>query len=820
MKHMYIFSMNHGMSKSAVSDSLACEKSSLPQPNNLPGSFQEAKHLISPLLMPLQKYDACINDCVLYRDTKEKQFVTLQSCPVCNEPRTKNGITQKRFTYMPVGPRLSRWFGTTNLCKLLYANRLSVNGTVKDFTDGKLYSSWFQPGGVFEGVPESLAIPLSLFTDGVNPNKHMTSSKSMWPIILTWINLPIDIRQLLGPMLLVGVIPSGIKGSEPKSLEPYLELLIDELLSLTEFTVYNQYEAAPVTVKVALLQFLCDIPAFSKLFHLSGHGALRSCPYCTEAGQHCKHLHKTIHNSNRRFLPADDPLRTADDFGSVEQREKPAPYSPENEIQLREKYDRKPNNNQKSKLQKETGLKGKYSLLRLPYHNRMQQMQPDAMHTLADFIGHLLDALTGKHSTTKVQKCEQSFGRFNDVWNSFPDSAVIQDPRPTKKRKTTKDTSTEIPHSVPWSLSKEQIKEADRRASEICYTDVQDITPGPHFSKPWTLRTMNSKLQFVTSGGLEWCVKGFLPPTQEETLFFLLNVLKRMITPVLKECDVQQLQDDVHTALCLLEKDFPLSLQNLTTHLIHHMVDGLLDFGPVYGRWLFPYERANGWISRQCLRKGVEESTVMETYVIYDWCVHMVLSQQFKPSEVFSGESRLVDLAEKLSSEQTETCIQMIPDQHDQATSRKEKSTLKKSKLTPQMMDAMFRFYVNVMAVNVMSFQDSVMEDHRSCSVVDNCGRTVQYHGKGFKRKTASVVKIPSVSGVQFAEILYFLSHQMNNCFQDWVVLNEFPLATKENGFYCFEPTSVRQRLMHVSLLSQPLVHVRKEGLLWVLNHC
>lgn len=56
--------------------------------------------------------------------------------------------------------------------------------------------------------------------------------------------------------------------------------------------------------------------------------------------------------------------------------------------------------------------------------------------------------------------------------------------------------------------------------------------------------------------------------------------------------------------------------QNLTTHLIHHIVDGLEEFGPVYGRWLFPHERANGWISRQCLRKGVEESTVMETYVV------------------------------------------------------------------------------------------------------------------------------------------------------------------------------------------------------------
>lgn len=71
-KHMYIFSMNHGMSKSAVTDSLACEKSSLPQPNLLPKSFREARSFVSPFLMPLEKFDACLNDCILYRDSEGK----------------------------------------------------------------------------------------------------------------------------------------------------------------------------------------------------------------------------------------------------------------------------------------------------------------------------------------------------------------------------------------------------------------------------------------------------------------------------------------------------------------------------------------------------------------------------------------------------------------------------------------------------------------------------------------------------------------------------------------------------------------------------
>ncbi|XP_052694496.1 uncharacterized protein LOC128172788 [Crassostrea angulata] len=89
-----------------------------------------------------------------------------------------------------------------------------------------------------------------------------------------------------------------------------------------------------------------------------------------------------------------------------------------------------------------------------------------------------------------------------------------------------------------------------------------------------------------------------------------------MVSPQLKEEDIPELQEDAHSALSLFERDFPLSMQNLVTHLLHHVVDGFPTFGPLYGRWLFPYERANGWINRQCLKKGAEEATVMETYVV------------------------------------------------------------------------------------------------------------------------------------------------------------------------------------------------------------
>uniref|UniRef100_A0A8W8JI53 Uncharacterized protein n=1 Tax=Magallana gigas TaxID=29159 RepID=A0A8W8JI53_MAGGI len=128
--------------------------------------------------------------------------------------------------------------------------------------------------------------------------------------------------------------------------------------------------------------------------------------------------------------------------------------------------------------------------MKLPYHNRLHQMQPDGMHTIADFISHVMDMLIGKHDG----------------------------------------------------------------------------------------------VNFVTSGALAWCINGFLPKQQEETLLLVLNVIKRMVSPQLKEEDIPELQEDAHSALSLFERDFPLSMQNLVTHLLHHVVDGFPTFGPLYGR--------------------------------------------------------------------------------------------------------------------------------------------------------------------------------------------------------------------------------------------
>ena len=63
--------------------------------------------------------------------------------------------------------------------------------------------------------------------DGLNPWSKNKATYSMWPIVLGQLNLPRQIRYQFANFLLVGIIRSQTEGSEPKDLEPYLDVLVD-----------------------------------------------------------------------------------------------------------------------------------------------------------------------------------------------------------------------------------------------------------------------------------------------------------------------------------------------------------------------------------------------------------------------------------------------------------------------------------------------------------------------------------------------------------------------------------------------------------------
>ncbi|KAK1646774.1 hypothetical protein QYE76_064579 [Lolium multiflorum] len=75
----------NGVTDSGFGKLLTIIKRKLPRGNELPASTYEAKKIVCPLGLDVQKIHACINDCVLYRG----EYENLDACPVCTALRYK-----------------------------------------------------------------------------------------------------------------------------------------------------------------------------------------------------------------------------------------------------------------------------------------------------------------------------------------------------------------------------------------------------------------------------------------------------------------------------------------------------------------------------------------------------------------------------------------------------------------------------------------------------------------------------------------------------------------------------------------------------------
>lgn len=274
------FTEHPGTSKSALSDLLSLHhKQILPDGNNLPSSFDEAYSFIRPFLLPFVVYEACPNDCILFRKTDRYDYSTLENCPICNSKRyTAQRIPARKFSYYPLGPRWKRMYGNASIAEVLQSHDMdqpaAQDNCLQDLIGSPSWKNAYDAQGFFEA--ERRGISLQLSTDGVNPFSSNKVIYSMWPIMLTVLNFPKCVRNLFSNMMLVGIIPDN-GGHEPKSIDPYLEVVVDVLLSLSGSPFYDSFRKAPFAFKVQILSYVLDYPGLNKLFNSTGANSFQGC---------------------------------------------------------------------------------------------------------------------------------------------------------------------------------------------------------------------------------------------------------------------------------------------------------------------------------------------------------------------------------------------------------------------------------------------------------------------------------------------------------------------------------------------------------------
>ena len=227
VQYLYWFTEHPSISKDAHSSLLRyTHRFILPPDNLLPDSYESAMKLVEPFLVKPLTFHCCPNDCVIFRG----ENLHSEECPVCHAKRYISGsssVAVKRFIYLPIGPRLIRLFGTPNLACIVQSHSSSncTDGTMFDIHQSPIWKRAYSRDGIFCGDKRGIA--LSFCTNGVNPFSHNRVAYSMWPIVLSILNLPRKIRQSFSNLLLVGIVPAGTGGKEVTNINPYLEIVVD-----------------------------------------------------------------------------------------------------------------------------------------------------------------------------------------------------------------------------------------------------------------------------------------------------------------------------------------------------------------------------------------------------------------------------------------------------------------------------------------------------------------------------------------------------------------------------------------------------------------
>jgi len=105
---------------------------------------------------------------------------------------------------VPLKPRLERMLRNTTVAQTLQSHISSQDATtpIFDIHQSPVWKRAYDKDDIFKDDPRGIS--LALCTDGVNPFAHNKVQYSMWPVMLTILNLPRRLRNRFSSIMLVG----------------------------------------------------------------------------------------------------------------------------------------------------------------------------------------------------------------------------------------------------------------------------------------------------------------------------------------------------------------------------------------------------------------------------------------------------------------------------------------------------------------------------------------------------------------------------------------------------------------------------------------
>jgi hypothetical protein len=522
-------------------------------------------------------HDCCINSCCCYAGP----HATAVSCPYCQEPHyNAAGRPRKRFTYVPIIPRLTAYYRNKSFVELLSyrANFTHEPNIVKDVMDGQNYTRLCQeyvtieekrrPYKFFED-PRDIALGLS--TDGFAPFRRR--KKTCWPLLLYNYNLPPEIRFHLEYVLCLGVIPGPNK---PKDFDSFLFPAVEELLQLAfGVRAFDVAQSELFALRAYLILVFGDIPAMSMVMCIKGHNGFCPCRMCHIKGLRIPNScatthyvpldqsrHPDVQHNNaaiQKYDPSQLPLRTHADY--IEQGR---------QVQFAS------NDTEFKKLSKQFGVKGVSILMHIPSIYYPSSFPYDFMHLVYEGViknlvmlwtGNFKGLDEGNGSYELSPKVWEAIGRATAASGStIPLSFGARPPNVADdKSATTADTWSF------WMLYLGPVLLSRRFKNEVYFK---------HFVELVTL--IQTCLQFeITKDEILTLRAGFEKWVEK---------YERYVSHIYYSNTLKLWQGRLYYQY----SPSRLSACPITIHALLHIADSIQDAGPVWTYWTFPTERYCG----------------------------------------------------------------------------------------------------------------------------------------------------------------------------------------------------------------------------------
>ena len=385
--------------------------------------------------------------------------------------------------------------------------------------------------------------------------------------------------------------------------------------------VYDAYLQEVFTLKAILLWTINDFPAYGNLSDYSVKGYL-ACPICAEntQGIYLKHSRKNVYQGHRRFLLRNHPYRRAKKAfnGCQEFDVEPKPLTGteilQKTININYVYGKK----QENKMHVENSKKKdkiQEAKSKVAWKKRSIFFYLEYWEFL--YVRHVLDVM---HIEKNV--CESIVVTLLDIPGKSKDGlsscldlvhlGIRSELQPIVGEKRT------YLLAASYTLSKAEKLKFCKMLSALKVPDgyCSNLRNCVSMEELKLYGLKSHDYHTLIQQILQLTLRGLLNKNMRSTITRLSLFFNALCSKVVDTCNLSLLQEELVKTLCLMEKNYPPSFFDIMVHLIVHLLREVQLCGPVYLRWMYPFERFIKILKGYVCNRNRPEGCIAECYIV------------------------------------------------------------------------------------------------------------------------------------------------------------------------------------------------------------